>query len=247
MRDVTSMLLAVIWVAMSASEAQAQSAHRSYDELMEEALLVDITTLDGNILVDLRYSSTDNFVGEDMYGDLERAYLTRAVAGKVVVAQRLLREKHPDLTLLIYDAARPMSVQRKMYSLVEGTKYQKFVANGTYGGRHNYGVAVDLTLAHLDGTPIDMGAEFDEFSAASAVKGTPDTSDPSTRTPSVYSRYLDDMVRRGVIQELHARNRMILIEVMYVAGLVPYRNEWWHFEELRPMSEVRMSERLLDF
>lgn len=247
MRGVAKILLAVVGVAMMASDAQAQEDKRSYDELMKEYSLVDVTTLDSSILVDLRYSSTDNFVGEDMYGDLERAYLTPAVAGKVAVAQRLLRERYPEYTLLIYDAARPISVQRKMYSLVEGTEFQKFVANGTRGGRHNYGVAVDLTIVTLDGTPLDMGAEFDEFSPASAVKGTPDTSDPSTRTYAVYRDYLEGMVRRGVIDEKQAHNRLILIGVMTEAGLVPYRNEWWHFEELRSMSEVRATERLLDF
>lgn len=252
MRRITKIVLAVAGGMMVASQAMAQSdaqptTQPSYDELMEEYLLVDVTTLDSTILVDLRYSSTDNFVGEDMYGDLERAYLTPAVAHSVALAQRLLRERYPEYTLLIYDAARPISVQRKMRSLVEGTPLEKYVADGTRGGRHNYGVAVDLTIAYLDGTPLDMGAEFDEFSPASAVKGTPDTCDPSTRQPLVYRTYLDGMVRRGVIREEHARNRMILIEVMSMAGLVPYRNEWWHFEQMRPMSEVRINERLLDF
>lgn len=40
---------------------------------------------------------------------------------------------------------------------------------------------------------------------------------------------------------------MLLIEVMHAVGLYPYRREWWHFEELMPMSETRAKYRLLEF
>ena len=101
--------------------------------------LVDIATLSSDILVDLKYSTEDNFVGVDMYGELERAYFVESFARRVVRAQQILQERHPGLTLLIYDAARPISVQRAMRRVVEGTPLQNFVADGTRGGRHNYG------------------------------------------------------------------------------------------------------------
>ena len=139
--------------------------------------LVDIETLSSDILVDLKYSTEENFVGVDMYGELERAYFVESFARRVVRAQQILQERHPELTLLIYDAARPISVQRAMRRVVEGTPLQNFVADGTRGGRHNYGVAVDLTIATLDGTPLDMGAGFDDFTVAAYVKGTADSAD----------------------------------------------------------------------
>ena len=43
------------------------------------------------------------------------------------------------------------------------------------------------------------------------------------------------------------RNRELLRSVMREAGLVPYRREWWHYEEPMPMPEVRKRFRLLDF
>ena len=88
-------------------------------EKMFEAGLVDIQSLDSDILVDLKYSSTDNFVGKDMYGELEQAFLEPEFANRVVKAQQLLKQRHPDYTLLIYDAARPTSVQRAMRKTVE--------------------------------------------------------------------------------------------------------------------------------
>lgn len=218
-----------------------------FDRQMREYGLVDIQELSPAILVDLKYSSQDNFVGVDMYGDLETAYLVESFANKVVYAQQLLQERNPNLTLLIYDAARPISVQRAMRRVVENTAFEDFVADGTRGGRHNYGVAVDLTIATLDGVPLDMGAGFDEFSEASSVKGTPDTSDASTRTIEVYRRYVNSLADRGVISNDAAANRILLLEVMCQAGLFPYRKEWWHFEEIISISDTRSSYELLDF
>lgn len=218
-----------------------------FDEMMRKYNLVDITTLDSSIRVDLKYSSTDNFMGVDMYGSLEKAYLERDFANRVVKAQRILQERYPEYTLLIYDAARPISVQRAMRKSVEGTEFERFVADGTRGGRHNYGVAVDLTIATLDGTPLDMGAGFDDFTVAASVKGTPDNADPRTRTLDIYRNYVNAMAERGIIGLEAAHNRMLLIEVMHAAGLYPYRNEWWHFEEIMSISATREQYKLLDF
>ena len=134
-----------------------------------------------------------------------------------------------------------------MRSIVEGTPFQNFVADGSRGGRHNYGVAVDLTIAHADGTPLDMGAGFDDFSDAAAVKGTPDTDDITTRTIDVYREYVNSLALSGVITFEAAHNRILLLEVMCEAGLVPYRREWWHFEEIISIDATRKKYRLLNF
>ena len=227
--------------------SQTIERQTDFDALMKEYGLVDIEMLDDEILVELKYSTTDNFVGEDMYLDLERAYLEESFAERVVKAQRLLKSRYPEYTLLIYDAARPISVQRYMRSIVEGTPFQNFVADGSRGGRHNYGVAVDLTIAHADGTPLDMGAGFDDFSDAAAVKGTPDTDNITTRTIDVYREYVNSLALSGVITFEAAHNRILLLEVMCEADLVPYRREWWHFEEIISIDATRKKYRLLNF
>jgi D-alanyl-D-alanine dipeptidase len=186
-------------------------------------------------------------MGVDMYGGLDRAYLEKDFANRVVRAQKLLKKLDANYTLLIYDAARPISVQRAMRKSVEGTQFEGFVADGTRGGRHNYGVGVDLTIATLDGKPLDMGAGFDDFTEAASVKGTPDNSDPSSRTIEVYRTYINSMVSKGIISSEAAQNRMLLIEIMHEVGLYPYRREWWHFEEITSMSYVRSNYKLLDF
>jgi D-alanyl-D-alanine dipeptidase len=227
--------------------AYIQQLPDSFDSKMREYNLVDVQELNSDILVDLKYSTTDNFVGVDMYGDLETAYLEREFAKRVVRAQQLLQQRHPEYTLLIYDAARPISVQRTMRKIVEGTELEDFVADGTRGGRHNYGVAVDLTIATLDGTPLNMGAGFDDFTEAASVKGTADSSDPATRTVKVYRDYINNLAKRGVISREAAANRILLIEVMHEAGLYPYRLEWWHYEEIMSIQDTRKRYKLLDF
>ncbi len=235
--------IVAIVATLSFSAVDAQD----FDTLMSSYGLVDIKSIDDEILVELKYSSTDNFVGEDMYGDLECAYFESSFADRVVKAQQILKRRYPNYTLLIYDAARPISVQRHMRKVVEGTQFEGFVADGTKGGRHNYGVAVDLTIAHLDGSPLDMGAGFDDFSEAASVKGTPDTDDPATRSIEVYRDYVLGLAERGVISLEAANNRILLIEVMLEAGLYPYRREWWHFEEIISIKETRDKYKLLDF
>lgn len=239
------LLVAMFFFASSCYSVAAQEL--DFDARMREYNMVDVQELDPEILVELKYSTTDNFVGKDMYGDLECAYLEKEFANRVVKAQRILKQRNPNYTLLIYDAARPISTQRAMRKIVEGTELERFVADGKRGGRHNYGVAVDLTIATLDGTPLDMGAGFDDFSNAASVKGTADTSDPKTRTIDIYRKYVNDLVSNGVITKAAAQNRILLLEVMCEAGLYPYRREWWHYEDIMPMDSVRLKYKLLDF
>ena len=180
------------------------------DQMMNQGL-IDIQSLDASIQIDLKYSGKDNFLGKDAYGELNRCYLQPEAAEKLVTAQKLLKEKRPDLTLLVYDGARPRSVQRSMWALVEGGKLEKYVANPDRGSIHNYGCAVDLTLATLDGTELDMGTPFDYFG---------DLSEPRHE-----SRFLE----QGILSEEQVANRELLREVMTAAGFHVLDIEWWHF------------------
>ena len=242
-------LMCAVISLLTLHTTQAQQLSVDFDAKMREYNLVDIKSLPGSedIVVSLKYSTTDNFVGKDMYSSLETAYFTPDFALKVLKAQQILRKYNPDYTLLIYDAARPISVQRYMRSLVEGTELQDFVADGSKGGRHNFGVAVDLTIATNAGQPLDMGAGFDDFTEAAAVKGTSDTNDSANRNLAVYTKFINGLAKRGLISMEAAQNRLLLVKVMLEAGLYPYRREWWHYEELTPMSEIRQKRKLLNF
>lgn len=212
-----------------------------FDEKMRQYGLVDIRSLDSEILVELKYATEDNFVGENMYGTLRTAYLLPHFARKVLKAQQLLQERLPNHTLLVYDAARPISVQRRMRKVVEGTEFEAYVADGTRGGRHNYGVAIDLTIADSEGKPLDMGSTFDFFGEAAWVGQS------NTTTLEGYKAFVEGLVKRGVISRKAADNRIMLLEIMYQAGLRPYVKEWWHYQEPIAMPRTRELYRLLDF
>ena len=124
---------------------------------MIEAGLVEIVPNDSTISIHLVYATPNNFMGEAVYGDLQRAYLLPEVALMLEHAAELLHRERPDLRFIIYDAARPMSVQQRMWNLVKGTSNYIYVSNPARGGGlHNYGAAVDLpfdffgSAAHID-------------------------------------------------------------------------------------------------
>ena len=213
----------------------------NYDSLIRKMGLVDINTLDKEILVELRYATTNNFMQQNIYGELRKAYFVPHFARKIAQAQQILRQRKPGYRLLIYDAARPQSAQRRMRQAVEGTPYTAYVAEASRGGRHNFGVAVDLTIADKDGRPLDMGAPFDYFGREAWI------GDGRNTTLQHFKAYIAQMQKQGIISAEAAANRTLLVEIMDAVGLRPYAKEWWHYQERVSMSRTREIYKLLDF
>ncbi len=190
--------------------------------------LVDISTLDPTIAVQLIYATPDNFTGEILYDDLREAYLHPEAAQALVKAQAYLKELHPRYTLVIYDATRPMSAQRKMWNLVKGTSKNIYVSNPARGGGlHNYGLAVDVTILDETGTPLSMGTEFDHFGYEAHINNE------------------QQLVKKGVITEQELKNRLLLRKVMRHAGYRALNSEWWHFN-FRSREEARRNYKLIE-
>lgn len=120
--------------------------------------LVDITTLDSTILVDIKYATSDNFMGEVLY-TANICLLRRPVAERLVLVQKHLRNQ--GYGLKIWDGYRPLSVQKKMWEKVPDPG---FVADPRYGSNHNRGAAVDVTLVDINGRDLEMPTGFDDFS-----------------------------------------------------------------------------------
>jgi len=173
--------------------------------------LVNIQKLDSAISVELMYAKADNFVGEKMY-NFSEAYLHPKAAVALKKANKLLKEINPNLHLRVYDAARPMRVQQKMWNKVKGTAQQNYVSNpANGGGLHNYGLAVDVTIADSKGDTLPMGTTIDAL------------------TPVSHIDREEELVLRGKITAEAAKNRLLLRTVMEKAGFRPLRSEWWHF------------------
>ncbi|MFO7723129.1 MAG: M15 family metallopeptidase [Bacteroidales bacterium] len=183
-----------------------------------KAGLVDVQKLDPSILVELRYGTTNNFMGIDFYDGFNKCYLQPEVARMLVEVSAELKRRFSDLRLLVWDAARPGSVQQKMWDAVippPGVFKGLFVSNPSYGSLHNYGCAVDVTIADTSGVPLDMGTDLDFFG------------------PEAWPVEESRMLKNGKLTETQITNRKLLRSVMYHAGFWNIQTEWWHFNAMR--------------
>ena len=154
------------------------------------------------VVLDIRYATTNNFTGQKLY-ESNRAFLRRSTATKLRDAQREFNSM--GLGLKVFDAYRPLSVQKKMWAVypVEG-----YVANPAKGSRHNRGAAVDVTLIHLrDNMELLMPSSYDEF------------------TDRAHRDYMSAPAEA-------LRNRELLEHVMVKHGFVGLPTEWWHFDDV---------------
>ncbi|HET9985845.1 MAG TPA: serine hydrolase [Longimicrobiales bacterium] len=164
--------------------------------------LVELRSLDPTIKYDIRYATSNNFMGTPFYTSAH-AFMQRPAAEAVARASAQLRKL--GYGLLIHDSYRPWYVTKMFW---DGTPVDKhvFVADPSQGSRHNRGAAVDLTLYSLaTGQPIRMTGGYDEMS---------DRSYPLYPGGSALQRWHRDLLR-------HA---------MEAQGFNVYEAEWWHFD-----------------
>ncbi len=197
------------------------------DDRLSDMGFVEVSTL--GVEVELMYGRPDNFTGAVLYSDLSGAWLHPSAAKALGAAVKALEREAPGYKLLVKDAARPMSVQRKMFDAVKVTSKANYVANPAKGGGlHNYGLAVDITLLDPEGKEVSMGTPVDYLGKESRIDNE------------------EVMVRAGTITADEMKNRRLLRKVMREGGFKTIRNEWWHFQMVsRAVARARY--RLLDF
>jgi D-alanyl-D-alanine dipeptidase/CubicO group peptidase (beta-lactamase class C family) len=164
--------------------------------------LVELITLDSTIKLDIRYASSNNFMGTPLY-EQARAFMQRPAAQAVVRASAWLHAR--GYGLLIHDAYRPWFVTKMFWDATPDDK-KVFVADPSQGSRHNRGCAVDLTLYDLStGRPEQMTGGYDEMT---------DRSYPDYPGGTSRERWL----------------RALLRQAMEMQGFSVYEAEWWHFD-----------------
>ncbi|MGH7649503.1 MAG: M15 family metallopeptidase, partial [Gemmatimonadaceae bacterium] len=164
--------------------------------------LVELITLDSTIKLDIRYASSNNFMGTPLYQQA-RAFMQRPAAQSVVRASTWLHAR--GYGLLIHDAYRPWFVTKMFWDATPDDK-KVFVADPSQGSRHNRGCAVDLTLYDLStGRPEQMTGGYDEMT---------DRSYPDYPGGTSRERWL----------------RALLRQAMEMQGFSVYEAEWWHFD-----------------
>jgi D-alanyl-D-alanine dipeptidase len=165
------------------------------------AELVDVQKAIPGIVLDIRYATTNNFTGQQLY-PFSKCYLRRAAATKLRAAQAELAAM--GYGLKIFDGYRPLSVQWKMWEIYPHPGY---VADPRKGSRHNRGAAVDVTLIRLaDGAELLMPTPYDDF------------------TEKAHRDFMD-------LPAEAIRNRELLEQVLTKHGFVGLKTEWWHFDD----------------
>ena len=170
-----------------------------------------LCTLRG-IAVDLRYATSDNFVGRNLYGSLDCSWLHHLAATGLEQAAALLEQEAPGHRLLVLDAVRPHRVQIQLWDHLDGTDLRQYVADPARGSIHSFGMALDATIINAQGRELDMGSGYDEMNELSH--------------PRLEAQHLAS----GHLRPEQVRNRELLRGVMVRSGFNAIDNEWWHFD-----------------
>lgn len=173
-----------------------------------------------SILVDIKYSTTDNLTGRIIDG------YNANVAICTVDAAYALRAANAELNTLglglkVFDAYRPLKAGKFFKKWAESedssseakAKYypdidKSDIMNGYFAefSNHSRGSAIDLTIMHLEtGEELDMGTVFDFLGELSHTHC--------------------NKISKEVVM-----NRALLVELMDKYGFDNYRKEWWHYE-----------------
>ena len=169
--------------------------------------LIDITSIDPAVRIDIRYATANNFTGVAFY-PVARCLLRREAAERLARVDKALAAR--GFGLEIWDCYRPFSVQRRLWQIVSDSRYVAEPVTGPdgtplEGSKHNRGAAVDLTLVRADGRALEMPTEYDDFS--SRARRGDDRASPAAR-----------------------RNAELLEQAMAAEGFEPLPTEWWHFD-----------------
>ena len=173
--------------------------------------LVELTRLDPTIHLDIRYATTNNFMGHALYTQ-PRAFLERPAAEALVRVNQKIRQR--GCALLVFDSYRPWTVTKRLWETAT-REQKKFLSNPREGSQHNRGCAVDLSLFDLKtGREVAMPSAYDEMTDRAGIG-----------------------YQGGAVEARQQRDW--LIATMATEGFTVVDGEWWHFD-YRDWREYRM-------
>lgn len=158
----------------------------------------------------LVYATNDNFVGKSVYPEDMPIIMNDEVWNKLTKVNNELKKVGKCIT--IYDAYRPIQIQRIFWDNfyeTHGYHDETLVANPNKYGTHNIKInAVDIFISNIDGTPIELPCEFDDFTGKANI-------------------YYNDCSEEAIY------NRDLLINTAKKYGFIVNEDEWWHFFDER--------------
>jgi zinc D-Ala-D-Ala dipeptidase len=165
-----------------------------------EIALVNLKHYIPNVVIELKYASTDNFLHKRLYKTQQCLVNVKACHALIKVQDSLQKL---GLGLKIFDAYRPYKYTCLMWALIHDERY---VADPSKGSGHNRGIALDITLVSLQTKQeLTMPTSFDNF------------------TDTAHHNFNN-------ISKEKIKNRAILKNIMVWAGFTPLETEWWHYQ-----------------
>lgn len=183
------------------------------EKLFVSKKLVNISALDSNIRVALHYATSQNFLNKPIYKGLTACYLPCEVAIKLCNAEYLLNSKFPNYHIIVFDAVRPLHIQKQMWEELQMPVEEKinYLAHPNDLSLHNYGAAVDVGIIGDNDVLLDMGTPFDFFGELSEPKRE------------------NEFLNNGRLSKEALTNRLLLRSIMTQSGFTTITSEWWHF------------------
>ncbi|MCK9502687.1 MAG: M15 family metallopeptidase [Porticoccaceae bacterium] len=189
------------------------------NDMARTDIFVDVAEFIPGVLLDIRYFTSNNFVGETIAGYRQpKCLLTRRAAKALRTVQESVAEE--GLTLKIFDCYRPQQAvdhfvrwaqdlddNRMKDTFYPNINKDELFAKGYIAAQsgHSRGSTVDLTLVDaVTGQAVDMGTDYDFF-------------DPLSHTDS------------PTVNEQVRSNRQRLKVVMEEHGFANLPEEWWHY------------------
>ena len=216
----TTLILFFVYITFGAYKSISQPAEATVTEPqkkytytiptitpLEEHGLVNLIDLNTNLAIDLRYATTDNFTGKQIYPSISFAALREETAEKLLNANEELYQL--GYRIKIWDAYRPHRYQYKLREVAEeqNPKTASYIAKPETGSNHNRGTSVDITITDLQGREVNMPTDFDHFGPEASITYT------------------------GCTKE-QIKNRELLGTIMEKHGFRRISSEWWHFDDV---------------
>jgi D-alanyl-D-alanine dipeptidase len=178
-----------------------------------------VSEIDATIKKELRYATSNNFIGKPIDGYLKDSLIVSTPAAKALkeIQTKLMLS---GLSLKIFDAYRPQQavdhfvrwakvmndtlMKQLYYPDVQKSELFTLGFIASKSG-HTRGSTVDLSIVDVKtNKELDMGSSYDFF---------------GEKSHPFYKK----------ITEAQMKNRMLLRTIMIKNGFIPYDNEWWHF------------------
>ena len=164
--------------------------------------MVNVLDYIPDLVVDLKYATSQNFTGKTIYTASYAVYLRYGTVMKLMQIQAELRQQ--GMLLKLWDGFRSVKAHQRLWDAYPDADYVADPAKG--GSTHSRGNTVDVTLVNAAGQELNMPTGFDDFTVL-ADRDYSDCSDTA------------------------AKNATLLQEIMERNGFTGLDSEWWHFTD----------------